>query len=48
MCTGWTGNPPTPLHDRASCMQTPCDAQSGSLYQTGNLTFGLLRLTVWG
>jgi hypothetical protein len=47
MCRGWVGNPPG-YTDRTTCTKTPCDAQSGSLYQTGNLTFGLLRLTVWG
>jgi hypothetical protein len=47
MCKGWVGNPPdyTPP---AACTKTPCDPQSASLYQTGDIAFGLLRLTVWG
>ncbi|VVB56929.1 Uncharacterised protein [uncultured archaeon] len=50
MCHGWGGNIPTPNNERsrADCVETPCSAQSASAYQTGNLTFGLVRLTVWG
>jgi len=46
-CKGWLG---TTYDDTPSesCIQTPCDAMPKSTYQPGNLTFGLLRLTVWG
>jgi len=49
-CKGWRADRTTPDHHSsdASCIQTPCDAMPQSMYQVGNMTFGLLRLTVWG
>lgn len=46
-CRGWraTTQEDTPAEQ---CLQSPCDAQGRSAYQVGNMTFGLLRLTVWG
>lgn len=47
-CHGW--DPVTHAYraNRQDCVQTPCGAMPSSNFQTGNLTFGLLRLTVWG
>jgi hypothetical protein len=47
-CRGWdpATNAYTAPHE--NCVQTPCDAMPTSNFQSGNLTFGLLRLTVWG
>ncbi|VVC02364.1 Uncharacterised protein [uncultured archaeon] len=46
-CKGWLGT--TQNNTGAdSCIQTPCNTTPMSAYQYGNLTFGLLRLTVWG
>ncbi len=53
VCKGWGGNINTRNintheRDKNDCVETPCSAQSASAYQPGNLTFGLVRLTVWG
>ncbi len=46
-CHGW--DPSTHAYRApADCVQTPCDVMPASTFQAGNLTFGLLRLTVWG
>ena len=48
MCHGWGGSLPGNYQSPDTCVQTPCSPQPASAYETGNLTFGLLRLTVWG
>ena len=46
-CRGW--DPTTRAYRApADSTQTPCDVMPASNFQAGNLTFGLLRLTVWG
>ncbi len=46
-CHGW--DPATHTYRAPQdCVETPCTAMPASTFQTGNLTFGLLRLTVWG
>lgn len=52
-CHGWdaqkaAAGDPSPYKGPAECTQTPCEAMPTSNFQSGNLTFGLLRLTVWG
>ena len=46
-CHGWRGTTKADA-PTADCVQTPCGPITNSTYQAGNMTFGLLRLTVWG
>ena len=46
-CHGWDPKSNTYSLPK-DCTETPCDAMPSSNFQAGNLTFGLLRLTVWG
>ena len=48
MCHGW--NPTTGGYTlpTSNCTETPCNNMPTSNFQVGNLSFGLIRLTVWG
>ena len=51
MCHGWDptlASTSNPFRSTDNCTQTPCSAMPSSNFQVGNLSFGLIRLTVWG